>query len=409
MSSSNFIVGLDIGTSCVRAVVADCSKREVQVIGIGSAHSRGMKKGAIIDIDQAVTSIREAIESAERMIGIEIHEVFVGISGGHVTLTPSHGVVAVSNDDREIGVNDIERVLQAARVISLPPERTVVEVVPKQFVVDGLREIKDPNGMIGVRLEVEAMIVTGAKTMIHNVLRCVEKASLTVAGVTLLPLAESEICLSSDEKNLGSVLIDLGGGTTTLTVFQQGELVATAVVPVGGENITNDLAIGLRTQREAAEKIKVTSGIASTKLADDETTCDIPCIGSNQKRMVSQMELAQIIEPRVEELFLLVQRKLEELGYGQLAGGWILTGGGVSLRGTVEVAERVGGVNVRTAISDAIGDQDPSYSGGIGVVYYIARKCNHHRESHEGVTAARKQRSGPSPFERVKSWFSEFI
>ena len=267
---NKYLISLDIGTSKVRVIVAEVADENAHIVGVGSAVSRGMKKGAIIDIDEAVQSIREAVEDAERMVGIEITGVYVGISGNHISLQPSHGVVAVSSDGREIGSQDIERVLQAARVVALPPERIVVEVVPKQFVVDGLTGIRDPHGMIGVRLEVEGLIVTGSRTIVHNVLRCVEKASLSVLGIVLLPLATSEISLSLDEKNLGVVLADIGGGTYHPTIFQQGNLEATVDLPIGGEYITNDIAIGLRTQTEVAQKLKEEYGVAVVEEASRE-------------------------------------------------------------------------------------------------------------------------------------------
>ena len=239
----DYIATLDIGSSNVRVIVAEIENGKPHVAGIGSAVSRGMRKGAIIDIDHTVESIREAVDKAEQMVGIDISDVYVGISGDHISLQPSHGVVAVSGESREIGREDIERVLEASRMTALPPERAIIEVVPKQFIVDGLGGIRDPSRMIGVRLEVDAILVTGTKTIVHNVLRCVERASLTVSGFVLLPLAAGEYCLSPDEKNLGVVFADIGGGATSLAIFEHGHLVATAVVPIGGEYITNDIAI----------------------------------------------------------------------------------------------------------------------------------------------------------------------
>lgn len=412
LSNGGYIVTLDIGTSRVRLIVAEVhANGNIHIVGVGSAVSRGMKKGAIIDIDHAVQSIREAVDDAERMVGIEVSEVFVGISGNHVSLQPSHGVVAVSSEDREIGSQDIERVLQAARVIALPPEREIIEVMPKQFIVDGLGEIRDPHGMIGVRLEVDALIVTGAKTVIHNVLRCVEKAELSVAGMLLLPMATSELCLSADEKNLGVVMADLGGGTTTISVFQHGHLAATAVIPVGGDNITNDIAIGLQTDTETAEKIKRQYGVASVKEASKEVTFQIRTIGSQREKSVTQWELAQIIEPRVEELFHLIQQQVEGLGFSkEPVGGYVLTGGVMSLPHILTVAQDQLGQAVRVAVPDYIGVQDPSYTAGIGMVHYLLkRRMVRLVEPGTEIPARARKQKGPSPLERMKNWLSEFI
>ncbi|MFC4076526.1 cell division protein FtsA [Salinithrix halophila] len=411
MSSGEFIVSLDIGTSKVRVIVAEVTKESTQIVGVGSATAKGTKKGAIIDIDQAVQSIREAIDHAERMVGIEIQKVFVGVSGNHVSLQSSHGVVAVSSENREIGQPDIDRVMQAARVVALPPERAVIEVVPKQFIVDGLTGIHDPHGMIGVRLEVEAIIVTGSKTIIHNVLRCVEKASLSVAGIILLPLAASEICLSADEKNMGVVLADIGGGATTLAVFEQGHLVSTAVLPIGGEFITNDIAIGLRTQTESAEKLKRKYGVALVEEASKDVVFSVSTIGSNRENTVDQEELAMIIEPRVEEIFQLIRSQVEAMGYStEPAGGYVLTGGVMSIPHILGVAQSQLGQAVRIVSPDYIGVQDPSFTSGVGMIHYIQKRWMLRLIEPQGQSRPpQKNRRGPSTLERMKNWFSEFI
>src|SRR5690606_35433229 len=336
----DYIATLDIGSSNVRVIVAEIENGKPHVAGIGSAVSRGMRKGAIIDIDHTVESIREAVDKAEQMVGIDISDVYVGISGDHISLQPSHGVVAVSGESREIGREDIERVLEASRMTALPPERTIIEVVPKQFIVDGLGGIRDPSRMIGVRLEVDAILVTGTKTIVHNVLRCVERASLTVSGFVLLPLAAGEYCLSPDEKNLGVVFADIGGGATSLAIFEHGHLVATAVVPIGGEYITNDIAYGVRTQKETAEQLKRKYGVASIQHASSDVTFPVSTIG-NREKTISQVDLAHIIEPRVEEIFYLIRQQVESLGFsGEPAAGYVLTGGTVSIPHTLAVAQQ---------------------------------------------------------------------
>jgi cell division protein FtsA len=412
LSNDDYIITLDIGSSQVRVIVAEINPDgSTHIVGVGTAVSQGMKKGAIINIDQAVQSIREAVDHAERMVGIEISEVYVGVSGNHVSLQPSHGVVAVSSEDKEISFHDIDRVLQAARVIALPPERAIIEVVPKQFIVDGLDDIRDPHGMIGVRLEVDAIIVTGTKTIIHNLLRCVEKADLNVAGMVFLPLAVSELCLSSDEKNLGVVMVDIGGGTTTLTVFKHGHLVGTSVIPIGGEYITNDIAIGLSIQTQTAEEVKCKYGVASKDFAESKETFTVRTIGAGLERTVSQLELAQIIEPRLEEMFHLVRQQVKAMGFSdEPAGGYVLTGGVMAMTHILHVAQKQLGAAIRIAVPKNIGVKEPSYTGGVGMVHYLQKRgilqLNRPRQTHP---PRQKKQRGPSAFERMKTWLSEFI
>jgi cell division protein FtsA len=410
LNTEDFIVTLDIGTSQVRAVVAEMTPSgTVQIIGVGTAKSQGMKKGAIINIDQAVQSIRAAVEHAERMVGIEISEVFIGVSGNHVSLQTSRGVVAVSSDDKEIGDEDIDRVLQAARVIALPPERSIIEVVPKQFIVDGLDDIHDPHGMIGVRLEVDAIIVTGAKTAIHNLVRCVEKASLHIVDMVFLPLAASELCLTSDEKNLGVVMVDIGGGTTTLALFQQGHLAGTAVIPIGGEYITNDLAIGLRTQTEHAEEIKCKYGSASVEHAASSKKFPVPVIGADKELLVTPQELAMIIGPRIEEMFYLIRQQVREMGFtDEPAGGYVLTGGVMGTADIINVAQKQLSNAVRIATPRNIGVAEPAYTSGVGMIHYLQKRGVLTSRAVHHPPRPKKQR-GPSTLQKVKNWFSEFI
>lgn len=411
MSSEDFVVSLDIGSSLVRVFVAEVNQDgSTHIVGVGTAESKGMKKGAIINIDQAVQSIRKAVDHAERMVGIEISEVFVGVSGHHVALQDSHGVVAVSSEDKEISYHDIDRVLQAARVIALPQDRAIIEVVPKQFIVDGLDDIKDPTGMIGVRLEVDAMIVTGSKTIIQNLLRCVERANLSIVGMVFLPLAVSEFCLTPDEKNLGVVVADIGGGTTTLAIFQNGHLAGTSILPIGGEYITNDIAIGLRVQTRVAEEIKRKHGIATKEFADEKETFRIQSIGTNQEREITQVELAHIIEPRLEEMFYLARQQVKSLGFSdQPPGGYVLTGGVMSIPHILDVAQKQLGAAVRIALPRNVAVKDPSYTGGVGMIDYLQKRgiIQLHR-SYEQAPRQKKSRN-PSAFEKVRNWLNEFI
>ncbi|MGO4272253.1 cell division protein FtsA, partial [Paenibacillus sp. TAF58] len=366
-------------------------------------------------IDQTVNSIRSAVDHAERMVGVQISEVYVGISGNHIALQSSHGVVAVSNEDREIGEEDIDRVIQAARVIALPPEREIIGVVPKQYLVDGQEGINDPRGMIGVRLEVEATIITGAKTGIHNLIRVVEKSELKVAGLILMSLASGQLALSKDEKAVGTVLVDVGAGAATIAVFEQGNLVATSTIQIGGEYISNDIAIGLRTQLEIAEKIKLKYGCASVEDSAPDQVFKVTRMGSNVEKEFSQVDLANIIEPRVEEIFQMIRAEVHRLGYGDLAGGYVLTGGTVCMPGILAVAQAELATSVRIAVPDFIGVRDPSYTSGVGIIQFVSKYMKNRNSgfSKKVVTKTTAKKSSdsnkPGFLERVKSFFSEFI
>lgn len=419
LSNNDIIVSLDIGTSKVRAIIGEMNNGTFNIIGVGSADSEGIRKGAIVDIDQTVQSIRSAVDHAERMVGIQITEVYVGITGNHIGLQTSHGVVAVSNEDREIGEEDIERVLKAAEVIAVPPEREIIDVVAKQYIVDGLEGIQDPRGMIGVRLEVEATIVTGAKTPIHNLLRCVEKSGLRIVDLVLLPLGTGQLSLSKDEKTMGSALVDVGAGSTTIAIFEEGSIVATSTLPIGGEFVTNDIAYGLRTLTDQAEKVKLKYGCANYDDAATDVLFKVTRIGSNVDKEFNQQDLAAIIEPRVQEIFQLVQAEVRRLGYTELPGGYILTGGTVSMPGVLQVAQGELAASVRIAVPDFIGVRDPSFTSGVGILQNAVRQ--YRVRSQSGNVSAKKPanrtKNSPAPekeqkpgfIERLKNMFSEFI
>jgi len=413
LSGNDIIVSLDIGTSKVRAIIGELNNGAIHIVGVGTADSEGIRKGAIVDIDQTVQSIRNAVDHAERMVGIQISEVYVGIAGNHIALQSSKGVVAVSNEDREIGEEDIERVLQAAKVIALPPEREIIGVVPKQYIVDGLDGIQDPRGMIGVRLEVEATIITGAKTSIHNLLRCVEKSGLRVGGVVLMSLAAGQMCLSKDEKMVGTVLVDIGAGAITLAAFEEGSLCATSTLPIGGEYITNDISIGLRTQIDVAEKIKLKFGCAVVADAAEDQVFKVNRIGSNVDKEYSQVDLAHIIEPRVQEIFQLVRAEAQRMGYPEPPGGYVLTGGSVSMPGMLEIAQAELENSVRMAVPDYIGVRDPAYTSGVGIIHYVSKFARQRTttavQKLSAASGKPASKGKPGLFERIKNYLSEFI
>lgn len=368
MNNNEIYVSLDIGTSTVKVIIGEIVDESLNIIGVGNVKSKGIKKGSIVDIDETVHSIKRAIDEAERMIGMSISHVIVGIPGTQVTLQPCHGVVAVSSENREILDEDVARVMDAAQVISVPPEREIINIIPKQFIVDGLDEINDPRGMLGVRLEMEGTLITGSKTILHNTLRCVERAGLEVTDIALQPLAAGTLALSKDEQNFGSVLIDIGGGSTSVAVFEQGHLKDVAVLPVGGDNITKDLSIGLRTTTEDAMRVKVNHGHAYYDQASEDEVFQVPIIGSDQQQQFNQLEISDIIEARLEEIFELVAFELKRMGVKELPGGYVLSGGTASMPGVLDLAQEVFQNRVRVAIPDYIGVREPQYITAVGLI-----------------------------------------
>ncbi|MBS4207705.1 cell division protein FtsA [Bacillus sp. FJAT-50079] len=375
MNNNEIYISLDIGTSTVKVIIGEMTNDSLNIIGVGNAKAEGIRKGSIVDIDETVHSIEKAIEEAERMVGMKINHVIVGIAGNHVQLQPCHGVVAVSSENREITDDDVARVMDAAQVVSIPPEREIINVIPQQFIVDGLEEITDPRGMIGVRLEMEGIIITGSKTILHNTLRCVERAGLEIVDIVLQPLATSAAALSKDEQNLGTALIDIGGGTTTLAVFEEGALRGTSVIPVGGDNITKDLSIGLRTATDDAEKIKKQYGHAYYDHASEDEVFSVPIIGSDQHQQFNQLELSDIIEARMEEIFELIQNEIKRMGVADLPGGYVLTGGVANMPGVMELAQVILQNRVRVASPDYIGVREPQYTTAIGLIRYAFKNA----------------------------------
>jgi cell division protein FtsA len=422
MNSNEIYVSLDIGTSSVKVIIGEMVNDSLNIIGVGNVKSEGLRKGSIVDIDETVHSIKNAIEQAERMIGMEINQVIVGITGNHVSLQPCHGVVAVSSENREITNDDVARVMDAAKVVSIPPEREIIDIIPRQFIVDGLDEITDPRGMIGVRLEMEGSIITGSKTILHNTLRCVERAGLDILDITLQPLAAGAFALSKDEKSLGVTLIDIGGGSTTIAVFEQGYLRATSVLPLGGEHLTKDLSIGLRTSTEDAEKIKIKYGHAFYDDASEDEVFSVPIIGSDQHQQFNQLEVADVIEARLEEIFELVQNELKRLGIRDLPGGFVLTGGVANMQGVVDLAQVIFQNRVRIAIPDYIGVREPQYTTAVGLIKYAYKnarlqgreleatvKVSHAKEKRVVKQPQPKSKSEKQPEEKMTSKVKKFL
>ncbi|WP_027963108.1 cell division protein FtsA [Halalkalibacillus halophilus] len=384
MNRSEILVSLDIGTSKVKVIIGEVSNDTLNVIGVGSAESKGMKKGAIVDIDQTVHAIQSAIDQAERMVDTEIKRVIVGINGDHVQLQNCHGVVAVSSDTREIGDEDINRVIEASQVMSIPPEREIVDVIPQQFIVDGQDEISDPRGMIGVRLEMQGTLVTCGKTNLHNILKCVERAGIEVEDICLQPLAAGEVALSKDEKNLGVGLVNIGAGSTTISVFADGHLASTAVLPLGGDNITKDLSIGLKTTTEEAEKVKCDFGHTYLNAAIEDHTFEVTTIGTNEKQVFNQVQLAEVMEARLDEIYHFALQEFRKMGYPVLPGGYVLTGGVMNTPGANDLAKEVFQSNVRISVPTHIGVREPNFSVGLGILQFAYRNAKIQGKAYTG-------------------------
>ena len=371
------IVGLDIGTTKVCAIVGQITQSGIDIIGIGTHPSRGLKKGMVVNVDDTVGSIRHAIEEAELMAGVEIHTVYTGIAGGHIKGFNSSGVVAVK--DGEVRPADLSRVIEAAKAVSIPTDREVIHILPQEYIVDEQGGIKDPLGISGVRLEARVHIVTGQVAAAQNLIKCANRTGLNVADIVLQQIASSEAVLSDEEKELGVALIDIGGGTTDIAIFYQGAIAHTAVISVGGNQVTNDIATGLRTPQAEAEAIKIKYGCALTSLVQKDETIEVASVGDRKPRILSRQLLTEIIEPRVEELFTLIHSEIEKTGHAdRLASGLVITGGSTLLHGMEELAEDVTGLPVRRGLPQrGIGGlvdvvKSPMYATGVGLVLYGA-------------------------------------
>ena len=404
----NIVVGLDIGTTKICAIVGEKMKDGVEIIGIGSTPSKGLRKGVVVNIESTVESIKKAIEEAELMAGCDINRVYCGIAGGHIKAFNSHGVIAIKN--REITRADIDRVIEAAQAVVIPPDREVIHVIPQEYIVDDQEGIQEPLGMIGIRLEVKVHIVTAAVTSAQNIIKCANKAGLDVADICLQQIASSEAVLNPDEREIGVVLVDIGGGTTDIALYHNGTIKYTTVITLGGNQVTGDLSVGLRTTTNEAEKIKKQWGCAMTAMASRDETIEVASVGGGKTRTVSRFMLCEIIEPRVEEIFQLVQREIMKSGYDSLiSSGVVLTGGTAALEGITELAEQVFNLPVRrglpmgiTGLVDVV--KSPMYSTGVGLVQYGGR--------HLSGTEFRRGGDGNlfnKLTSRMRGWVKEFF
>jgi len=406
MPKNNYIVGLDIGTKKVAAIIGEITDdKKIEIIGIGTADSRGLRKGVVVNLEATVNAIKKAQEEAELMAGVEIDSAFVGISGAHIKSFNSRGVIAVSGKNREITREDIERVVEQSKAVSIPPDREIIHIIPQEFLVDEQDGIKDPLGMNGIKLEVNVHIVTSATTSIQNLRTCIERAGIEIEQIVLNQIAASTSTLTHDEMELGVGLIDMGGGTTEIAIFERGSLWYTSIIPIGGDNFTNDIAVGLRTPIPEAEKIKKKFGCVSSPLLDEQETVEVPSVGRGKKpRILSRQLLADIIQPRAEEIFRLVDNDIKRMGYEKsLNSGIVLTGGTALLEGLEEVAEETFDLPVRRGDPSGIGGlaervNTPDYSASVGLILYGYNKLK-----EKALSKDRKR----SLWAKLKDWLKE--
>jgi len=406
MPKNGYIVGFDIGTKKITAIIGEITEeKKIEIIGIGTSESRGLRKGVVVNLDTTVEAIQKAQEEAELMAGVEIDSGFIGISGAHIKSFNSRGVIAVSGKNREITREDINRVIDQSKAVSIPPDRDIIHIIPQEFVVDEQDGIKDPLGMSGIKLEVNVHIVTGAVTSVQNLKTCLARAGIEIEQIVLNQIATSHSVLTHDEMELGVGLIDIGGGTTEVAIFERGSLWYTSVIPIGGDNFTNDIAVGLRTPIPEAEKIKKKFGCVSSPLVEDQDTIEVPSVGRGKKpRILSRQLLAEIIQPRAEEIFRLVDNDIKRMGYEKsLNSGILLTGGTALLEGLEEVAEGVFDLPVRRGDPAGIGGlvdrvNTPDYATAVGLILY-----GYHQWKNRGFTREKKR----GFWAKVKDWLKE--
>ena len=403
-TEKNLIVGLDIGTSKVVAIVGEVlADGELEVVGIGSNPSRGLKKGVVVNIESTVHSIQRAIEEAELMAGCQIHSVYAGIAGSHIRSLNSHGIVATR--DKEVSPTDVERVIDAARAVAIPADQKILHILPQDFVIDNQEGIREPVGMSGVRLEAKVHMVTGAVSAAQNIIKCVRRCGLEVDDIILEQLASSYSVLTEDEKELGVCIVDIGGGTTDIAVFTDGAIRHTAVIPIAGDQVTNDIAVALRTPMQHAEEIKIKYACALTQMASAEESIEVPSVGDRPPRQLARHTLAEVVEPRYEELLTLIQAELRRSGFEDLiASGIVLTGGSAKIEGLVDLAEEIFHMPVRlgapqyvTGLVDVV--RNPIYATGVGLLLF----GHHNRDQRSMDIGLGKGLRGV--WDRMRGWF----
>ncbi|RMG36150.1 MAG: cell division protein FtsA [Gammaproteobacteria bacterium] len=402
-ADKNIIVGLDIGTSKVVAIVGEVKDdNSIEIIGLGTHPSRGLKKGVVVNIESTVQSIQRAVEEAELMAGVEIDSVYAGIAGSHVASLNSHGIVAIK--DGEVTHADVDRVIDAARAVPIPADQKILHILPQEFIIDNQEGIHDPVGMSGVRLEARVHMVTGSVSAAQNIIKCVRRCGLEVEDLILEQLASSYSVLEEDEKDLGVCLVDIGGGTTDIAVFTGGAIRHTGVIPIAGDQVTNDIAVALRTPTQHAEDIKLRYACALTQLASPDESIEVPSIGDRPPRRLSRQTLAEVVEPRYEELLNLIQAELRRSGFEDLvAGGVVMTGGSSKMEGVIDLAEEVFHMPVRLGVPQYVTGlvevvRNPIHATGVGLLLF----------GHRNRAVRVPEMSGggfKSVWNRMKSWF----
>jgi cell division protein FtsA len=409
MRRERLVVGLDVGTTKICCLVANVADEIIEIIGMGMASSRGLEKGVVVDIGRTIQSIKRAVEEAENMADIRVEDAYVGIAGKHIRSINNSATVSITRRDRVISEEDVARVIEAARTMPFSPDMELIHTIPRQYIVDGQESITDPVGMTGTRLEVDVHLVTGSVTAVHNLVRCVESLGIRISQLVLQPLASSLAVLSSAEKELGVVLLDVGGGTTDISVFRGGDIWFSKVIPIAGEHITNDITVGLQTPIEEAERIKKEYGTCLVDAVGDEEKIEVATIGGDGTKTVSRKKLAKIIEPRVEEILDLAMQEVEDAGYRDLIpAGIVITGGTALLDGVVEFAQRRYGLPARRGripqgihgLRDIV--ESPIYATGIGILKYAV-------EGRDFSYRVRGRGRGGGLFTRLVSWFRKFL
>jgi cell division protein FtsA len=400
----NMIVGLDIGTSKVVAIVGEVNAEgEINIVGIGRHKSRGLKKGTVVNIESTVQSIQRAIEEAELMAGCQIHSVYAGIAGSHIRSMNSHGIVAIR--DKEVYAADIERVIDAAQAVAIPADQKVLHILPQEYIIDSQEGVKEPSGMSGVRLEAKVHLVTCATNAAQNIEKCIKRCGLDTDEIILEQLASSYSVLTEDEKELGVCLVDIGGGTTDIAIFTEGAIRHTGVIPIAGDQVTNDIAMALRTPTENAEELKIKYACALSQLASPDEMIKVPSVGERPPRELSRQALADVVEPRYDELFHLIQAELKQSGFEDLlAAGMVFTGGTSKMEGVVELAEEIFHMPVRVGMPFEINGlvdivRNPTYSTGVGLLLYGLKQSQ-----EQSSTDGREATTGF--FEKIKNIFS---
>jgi len=399
------IVGLDIGTSKVVAIVGEIGlDGSIEIVGIGSNPSKGMKKGVVVNIESTVQSIQRAVEEAELMAGCQIHSVYVGIAGSHIRSLNSHGIVAIK--DKEVYRADLERVIDAAQAVAIPADQKVLHILPQEYIIDNQEGIKEPLGMSGVRLEAKVHLVTCAVNAAQNIEKCIRRCGLEVEEIILEQLASSYSVLTDDERELGVCLVDIGGGTTDIAIFTEGSIRHTGVIPIAGDQVTNDIAMALRTPTQHAEEIKIKYACALTQLAGADDTIKVPSVGDRAPRDLSRQSLAEVVEPRYDELFTLVQAELRRSGYEDLVpAGVVLTGGTSKMEGVVELAEEIFHMPVRVGYPQTVRGlndivRNPIYATSVGLLQYGML----HRPENGAAASGRATGSAEGVWSRAKAW-----